>query len=277
MDWTLIELEAIVADYLHMLTLELAGQNYNKTRHRQALHVKLPDRSSGSLEFKHCNISAVLLDLGYPYIRGYQPRFNYQALLATVVAEQLHDATLLQEAAWAATQQPAVHVGQTEFTHMLEAAPIRRHRASEPTAEYSFKAVKRDYLERETMNRSLGLAGEELVVQFEQWRLHQLGYTKLANRIELVSQARGDGLGYDVLSFEPDGRERFIEVKTTSFGRETPFYVSRGELQLSRQEPLQFHLYRLFDFRKAPRLFDLPGTLDSHCVLDPVSYRASFD
>jgi len=125
------------------------------------------------------------------------------------------------------------------------------------------------------MNRSLGLAGEELVVQCEQWRLHQLGYAKLANRIELVSQARGDGLGYDVLSFEPDGRERFIEVKTTSFGRETPFYVSRGELQLSRQEPQ--HLYRLFDFRKAPRLFDLPGTLDGNCVLDPISYRASFD
>jgi hypothetical protein len=31
MDWSREEVEAIVADYLHMLTLELAGQSYSKT------------------------------------------------------------------------------------------------------------------------------------------------------------------------------------------------------------------------------------------------------
>ena len=35
MDWTREEVEAIVADYLKMLTLELAGQSYNKTEHRK--------------------------------------------------------------------------------------------------------------------------------------------------------------------------------------------------------------------------------------------------
>ena len=34
MDWSRVEVEAIVADYLKMLTLELAGQRYNKTTHR---------------------------------------------------------------------------------------------------------------------------------------------------------------------------------------------------------------------------------------------------
>ena len=91
-----------------------------------------------------------------------------------------------------------------------------------------------------------------------------------------VSQSKGDGLGYDVLSFDADGNERFIEVKTTTFGRDTPFFVSRGVLALSHDTKEQFHLYRLFEFRKAPCLFDLPGLLDLHCILDAVTYRASF-
>ena len=81
MDWSREEVEAIVADYLQMLTLELAGQSYGKTEHRKNLQSKLNDRSDGSIEFKHGNISAAMIDLGFPYIRGYKPRVNYQALL----------------------------------------------------------------------------------------------------------------------------------------------------------------------------------------------------
>lgn len=139
-----------------------------------------------------------------------------------------------------------------------------------------FKAVKRDYLEREAQNQSLGLAGEKFIVQFEHWRLNQLGQSKLADKVEHVARTKGDGLGYDVLSFESDGAERLIEVKTTTFGRDTPFFVTRGELALSHQAREQFHLYRLFEFRKSPRLFDLRGSLDQHCLLDPVTFKASF-
>ena len=89
MDWSRVEVEAIVADYLQMLTLELAGQSYNKTTHRENLKQELQDRSDSSIEFKHANISAAMLDLGFPPIRGYKPRSNYQALIATVAAEQV--------------------------------------------------------------------------------------------------------------------------------------------------------------------------------------------
>ena len=36
-DWSREEVEACVADYLRMLTLELNGQRYNKTEHAEAL------------------------------------------------------------------------------------------------------------------------------------------------------------------------------------------------------------------------------------------------
>lgn len=276
MDWTRLEVEAIVADYLQMLTLELSGQTYNKTRHRTELQSKLEGRSDGSIEFKHCNISAVMIDLGCPYIRGYQPRSNYQALLADVVTAQLQQSQVLDQVALAAVQQPAVMPTVRDFSKVKAQAPERQHRAGQPDAPLMFKAFKRDYLERESVNRTLGMAGEEFVVQFEHWRLVELGQKRLADKVEHVAKTKGDGLGYDVLSFESDGKERLIEVKTTTFGRDTPFFVSSGELTLSKQAKDQFHLYRLFEFRKEPRLFDLPGQLDLHCVLDPITYRASF-
>ena len=61
--WSREEVEATVADYLHMLTQELAGQSYNKTKHRHALAAKLNHRNDGAIERKHQNISAVLIDL----------------------------------------------------------------------------------------------------------------------------------------------------------------------------------------------------------------------
>lgn len=276
MDWSREEVESIVADYLQMLTMELAAQNYSKTEHRHRLQSKLNGRSDASIEFKHCNISSALIDMGFPYIRGYKPRGNYQTLLATVAEEQVRGKTTLDQAALAAVEQPAVSPLQTDFTKVKSDAPKRSHQVSEVVKPFQFKATKRDYLEREAQNRSLGLAGEEFIVQFEHWRLMALGQHRLADKVEHVSQSKGDGLGYDVLSFDGDGKERLIEVKTTTFGRATPFFVTRGELTLSQGAKEQFHLYRLFDFRKAPRLFDLPGALEQHCVLDPVTYRASF-
>ena len=49
-DWSREEVEAVVADYLHMLTQELAGQAFNKTTHRRALAMKLRSRSMDQLK-----------------------------------------------------------------------------------------------------------------------------------------------------------------------------------------------------------------------------------
>lgn len=276
MDWSREEVESIVADYLQMLTMELAGQNFNKTEHRRRLQLQLNGRSDASIEFKHGNISAAMIDLGFPYIRGYKPRANYQALLATVAEQLVSGQTTLDQVALAVVQLPAVTPTQTDFSKVKSDAPHKQHGAKELEPNTFFRALKRDYLEREARNQSLGLAGEEFVALYERWRLIELGQHRLADKVEHVSQTKGDGLGYDVLSYDSDGKERFIEVKTTTFGRDTPFFVSRGELALSHGAKDQFHLYRLFEFRNAPRLFDLPGSLDHHCVLDPVTYRASF-
>jgi len=95
-------------------------------------------------------------------------------------------------------------------------------------------------------------------------------------RLEHVAKTQGDGLGFDVLSFDADGRERLIEVRTTAFGKETPFFITKNEVGLSRGRTEAFYLYRLFEFRKEPKLFTLHGAIERHCRLDAASFIARF-
>ena len=75
--WQDDELDAIVADYFDMLDADLSGRPYVKSGHSQALMARI-GRTHRSVEFKHQNISAVLDELGMPWIPGYIPKRNYQ-------------------------------------------------------------------------------------------------------------------------------------------------------------------------------------------------------
>jgi hypothetical protein len=276
-NWSRVEVEACVASYLTMLALELNGQRYNKTEYAETLMRKLDGRSRGSVEFKHCNISAVLLALGYPSINGYKPRSNYQSELLNVVESQLAGNTIVDAAAQAAVERPASEIAINGSISVWVPAP-KPAKVRETAPEYAprFSPVRRDYLAREARNRSLGRAGELFVLELESRRLHAEGKKALSERIEHVAASRGDGLGYDILSFESNGRERLIEVKTTAFGELTPFYVSRNEIARSNADADKYRLYRLFDFREKPRVFQLPGSISGYCALDPVTYLAHF-
>ena len=274
--WTRREVELVVGVYLHMLRMQLMGQTPNKAEHNRQLQSMLPARSKASIEYKHCNISAVLVELGVPPLIGYKPLFNYQQLLIPIVSEAIANDSRPDEAALRQVETPAEAPLLDSFERFVVAPPEGERLSTYDRTEQvrDRPLVVRDYLQREARNRSLGAAGEELVMRYEAQRLHAAGSHALADRIEHVSKTKGDGAGYDILSFEKDGRERFIEVKTTAYIAETPFYVSRNELSFSTEQATQFHLYRLFDFRKRARMFMLAGALDSNCRLDPVSYRA---
>lgn len=259
-----------------MLGAELSGVRYNKAAHNRALVEKLNGRSTQSVEFKHANISAVLNDLGFPSIVGYKPRFNYQQLLYDVVAERLASNLELHQLAAADADRPIVVPEVDEILAVLTRAPSASSR--DPVARESQPGVRRysvNYLEREAHNRSLGAAGEAFAMNYEQARLMAAGCDRLAGRIEHVSRKEGDGAGFDILSFEESGVERLIEVKTTKYGAETPFYVSRNEVAVSESRKERYQLYRLFGFRVEPRLFTLAGSLSMTCNLSASSYLAS--
>lgn len=274
-DWSRQEVEAIVDDYLSMLASELAGTPYNKAAHRRALLPLLNERSEQSIEFKHANISAALLNAGFPYIAGYKPRSNYQALLTEVLAERMSSASRLQEVAAADADQPMVVPEVDDILAVLTAPPkvgSDPHRVAEPSRPSIRLAT--NYIEREARNRSLGSAGELFVLNYERARLVHRGKDSLAARIEHTSSVRGDYEGYDILSFDETGAERLIEVKTTKYGAETPFFVSRNEVSTSERRSSLYHVYRLYGFRRSPKLYTLPGAISQSCQLSAASFLA---
>ena len=112
------------------------------------------------------------------------------------------------------------------------------------------------------MNRILGHLGEKFAVEVEKRRLRSFGRDDLAARVEWVAVTCGDGVGFDVLSFdEIDDSERFIEVKTTGLGKHFPFYVTANEVRCSEDCPDRFRLYRVFDFARRPRIYVVAGAM----------------
>ncbi|MCD4702392.1 MAG: DUF3883 domain-containing protein [Candidatus Aegiribacteria sp.] len=133
---------------------------------------------------------------------------------------------------------------------------------------------KVNYLAREAANAALGSAGERFIMNYEHARLIYLGKENLADRVERISESEGDHAGYDILSFDETGKDRYIEVKTTKYGKQIPFFVSSNELDFSKQNSEKYHLYRLFQFRKEPELFTLQGYLENNFRLAATAFRA---
>lgn len=276
-DWSEFEVEAVVADYFAMLLKQLRGEDYSKTAHRHALMKLLDDRSDGSVEFKYQNISAVLLDMGYPPIVGYRPRSNFQQLLADAVRARLTNDREIEPAVAATVEAEAEPVVVGDILSRLAPPPVPSaagQRAAHIPGQATVVRANVNYLEREARNRSLGRLGEEFALAFEKARLASAGCLRLARQVEHVSVTQGDGLGFDILSFDSSGEDRLIEVKTTGFGKETPFFISRNELGVSEVKHATYHLYRIFTYRANPRLYVLDGNLNHACSLSPIQYVA---
>ena len=75
---------------------------------------------------------------------------------------------------------------------------------------------------------------------YEKARLRTIGRIDLLDSVEQVSETLGPNAGYDIRSFEQDGKERFIEVKTTKYGKLTPFFVTANELLFSERNREQY-------------------------------------
>ena len=125
-------------------------------------------------------------------------------------------------------------------------------------------------------NRLLGEAGEDLILKYEKWRLIEAGKMSLADKIEWVSKEQGDGAGFDILSKNTNGTDRYIEVKTTKLSKETPIYLSRTELSFATLKQKDFFLYRVFNFDTSPQFFVKNGKYESFCQLQPQTFKGYF-
>jgi uncharacterized protein DUF3883 len=133
---------------------------------------------------------------------------------------------------------------------------------------------KFDPAERDARNRQLGKAGEKFVVEFERDRLRRAGRNDLADDVRWVSDLDGDGYGYDVRSFEPDGQERLLEIKTTCGHERTAFWLSRREVDVAAERSDRYRIRRVFHFRNHAQMFEIAPPLEHALLMTPTTYSA---
>ncbi|GEM_PF-2415236 len=106
---------------------------------------------------------------------------------------------------------------------------------------------KVDWKKINMIRENIGLVGEQIAYQYELKKLCQLQKHEYLPNVELVSQTKGDGLGYDIISSDEEGRKIYIEVKSTTNQLQSPFIFTSNELSVMEQIGEDYYLYRIFN------------------------------
>jgi hypothetical protein len=138
---------------------------------------------------------------------------------------------------------------------------------------------KADFNKQHEENLKLGKFGELQIVQFEIQNLIKNNRQDLAKQVEHSSDIHGDGLGYDIKSFEIDGTDKFIEVKTTRKNDVDGFYMSSNEINVSKEKSQNYFIYRLYNVSEKEGKADLyvyaGACNEEKFKLTPITYRVS--
>lgn len=276
--WRQDENEATVREYFELFVDDIAGRKINKA----AVYRKLSQqfgRSQSAYEFKMHNISAVLVRLGWPHLRGLIPLGNYQGSLEIEVARQISQ--LSDSDISPLKNSETVDTSLAKADLVLHEAPVFLEGGLLEEKNAIVSAAKRDYALIDSQNKHLGLAGELIVFENEKKRLFDMGRKDLSRRVQHVAQEYGDGLGYDILSYGGSGETRHLEVKTTRYSLGTPFGISRNEVKVSRELASSYTLIRLYNYKdfetgkkKSVAAYMVHGDMTSNLRLDPVEYLA---
>lgn len=275
--WNWLECEFVVDLYFKMLEMQVSNQSFVKTHLYSELMPSLNNRNIKSVESKCQNVSAILVQYGYPYVTGLKPRWNYQKQLERVVLSRLTgQSNQIENLLQKNLTVPENNDVSIEWDKVLDSDPPE-HIPGVKDSKPEYLAQKIDYSQRENSNRKLGKRGEQFVMEYERFRMIQAGREDLVDEIEWSSKERGDGLGYDIRSFDPfKDEEKFIEVKTTNSGKYQPFYISDNEVSFSMDYANKYSLYRVYKFKSNPRLFSMEGNIKNHVNLHPKTYRANY-
>lgn len=133
-----------------------------------------------------------------------------------------------------------------------------------------------DYSDQQKRNQEIGDIGEKLVLANEIDKARNGGLSE-----ELVSQIRrvsleSDDYGFDILSFDQNGKEHYIEVKTTKASSNSLMFVlTQNELDHARKYGSAYSIVMVFDVEQNPRIWDMGNPFVSEpCKVNikPIKY-----
>lgn len=177
-------------------------------------------------------------------------------------------------------EEITVPAGQT-FVYEERTAPAAAAHAPRQNRPAERRGRHVDHVRAQRNRIAIGKAGEKAAFEYEKQRLRRLGHEELAQRVEWVAETQGDGLGYDVHSFDVvngQAEDRYIEVKTTTGAINKPFDVTLNEVEFSSENPESFVLFRIFEFSLHSNnihFYQVRGSLEDHFRLSATNYLAS--
>ena len=176
--------------------------------------------------------------------------------------------------------------------HMKEWKPKQSVQKKIEVVDYKFKIITSQPLKREIKaiinkneevvkegknykneferKQKIGAESEKIVLDFEIRKLKDAGRDDLAKRVKSVSDIASRG--YDIISFDIQGEEKHLEVKTTSFNNS--FFITKNELETSRQDKS----YCIYVVNKSCRnIINIIYTdLESDYTIEPENFRVYF-
>ena len=141
-------------------------------------------------------------------------------------------------------------LNKTEYSHEIKSRKGKN--------TYEFYNNKNINFEGEIKkNTELGKKGEDIVVEYEKNRLIMEGREDLANKVFATRKFAGNAERFDVISYDKDENEKYIEVKTTKGGINNIFHISENEIEFSEQYKNNYYLYRVYNFNTKKMTADL--------------------
>lgn len=136
-------------------------------------------------------------------------------------------------------------------------------------------ARKTDFDALNKKKKTVGTLGEILVYNDEVDRVADLG---VAKEVDHKAVTEGDGLGYDILSYDDQGNKIYIEVKTTESNKPEGFYLTPKEKTVCESNPAAYKLYRVYNLNKSAGTYNVEVYTGTELLtmfdLIPVSYIA---
>lgn len=184
---------------------------------------------------------------------------------------------LTQDFIYAVTEHLDEITIQKSTVEVINESEISSNELNTKADTLSFSPSIINHIQNNAENKVIGDLGEMWVYKYEKEFLEKNGKERLADKVDHVAKTQGDGLGYDILSFELDGTPKYIEVKTTRGNKNTTFFITRNELEKSIIKKDNYFLYRVYKYDEAAgkgEILKIKGELTSICNI-PVNYKVT--
>ena len=173
--------------------------------------------------------------------------------------------------------------GSKKFEITMVSENHTQYSTKEKRTSQSPRIVKIDFDALNKYKKKVGDVGEQIVMQYEREYLRLHGREDLARKIVHSSIELGDGLGYDIKSYDLSGTEKFIEVKSTKKDNQNDFYMPDNEMKMANKifaEGGLYKIYRVYDIDENKLTAKIcqydPPIPDGLFEMVPVTWKVSF-